>query len=92
MGFKEGLYMCLSSVTMETKMQFDCYSRPSPPLVQNYIMGSLLERFSSSYMLWPCIFFPLCIFVFEIACIQGWVAKKSAAFMLFYFKYGWTEI
>ena len=63
----------LNSVTMETKMQFvdiilffDQYSSPSPPLIQKYIVGSLVERFSSGYMLWLCVFLPLCIFFWEL--------------------------
>ena len=69
---KDSLF--LNSVTMETKMQFvdiilffDQYSSPSPPLIQKYIVGSLVERFSSGYMLWLCVFLPFCIFVLEIA-------------------------
>ena len=46
---------------------FDQYSSPSPPLIQKYIVGSLIERFSSGYMLWLCVFLPFCIFVLEIA-------------------------
>ena len=77
MGFKEGLFI-FESITMETKMQFvdiilffDQYSSPSPPLIQKYIVGSLVERFSSgtcfgyayfrhyAYLFWKLLYITL---------------------------------